>query len=274
MTNHISQKERIQQIFFQYAYQKAEEIKKQKGLFVYYTSAETATSIIEKRQIWMRNTMTMNDYREVEHGFDCLNKAYKGEPGIKFNAVLNSCFHGLAEEVSSLFNSWLPTIRFDSYITCLSEHLPSENMHGRLSMWRAYGNQTGVALVLNGDVIFSESDVLKAYTSPVLYINQEGFSEAFMNIAERMKEETEFIVSLGRELVKNVVFNMFRFAVLCTKHPGFHEEREWRVVDKCQDIVNPGLRVKSVMTSFTQTRYFQVSGGIRYSKASTNSWPR
>jgi hypothetical protein len=23
---------------------------------------------------------------------------------------------------------------------------------------------------------------------------------------------------------------MFRFAVLCTKHPGFHEELEWRVI--------------------------------------------
>ena len=46
------------------------------------------------------------------------------------------------------------------------------------------------------------------------------------------------------------------------------------LLDKCQDIVNPGLRVKSVMTSFTQTRYSQVSGGIRYSKASTNSSPR
>lgn len=230
MTNPITPKERIMQIFFPYSYRKSEEIKQQKGRFVYYTSAETAASVIERRQVWMRNTMIMNDYREVEHGFDCLNAAYKGKPGTKFNAVLDSCFPGLAEEVNKLFNSWLPTIRHDSYITCLSEHLPSEDMHGRLSMWRAYGSQTGVALVLNSAVFFSDTDVLKAYSSPVAYVNQNEFSDVFFTIADQMKEATEFVVSLGREPVKNMVFNMFRFAVLCTKHPGFHEEREWRVV--------------------------------------------
>lgn len=32
------------------------------------------------------------------------------------------------------------------------------------------------------------------------------------------------------EVLKNEIFNVFRFAVLCTKHPGFVEEREWRVI--------------------------------------------
>ena len=36
--------------------------------------------------------------------------------------------------------------------------------------------------------------------------------------------------SLGRETVSASAFNMLRFAVLCTKHPGFLEEREWRII--------------------------------------------
>ena len=45
-----------------------------------------------------------------------------------------------------------------------------------------------------------------------------------------MESEVEYIKNLGQETVKQIVFTMLRFAVLCTKHPGFHEEREWRVV--------------------------------------------
>ncbi len=50
------------------------------------------------------------------------------------------------------------------------------------------------------------------------------------SITPNMEREVDYIKHLGREAVKQIVFNMFRFAVLCTKHPGFHEEREWRVV--------------------------------------------
>jgi hypothetical protein len=68
---------------------------------VYYTTADTATSILRNRQIWMRSTTTMNDYMEVEHGFECLDAAYKAEAGNIFNEALKTCFPGLAEEVMS-----------------------------------------------------------------------------------------------------------------------------------------------------------------------------
>jgi hypothetical protein len=174
--------------------------------------------------------MAMNDYMEVEHGFECLNAAYKAEPGNSFNAALDACFAGLAEDVKNYFNAWLPGIRRDTYITCVSEHSSAEDQHGRLSMWRAYGGQAGVALVLNGAVMFSQSDALGAYSNPVAYLNPDAFAAEFVKIAKNMESEVEYIRSLGREAVKNIAFNMLRFAVLCTKHPGFHEEREWRVV--------------------------------------------
>jgi len=36
--------------------------------------------------------------------------------------------------------------------------------------------------------------------------------------------------SLPSEILIANIFTMFRFAVLCTKHPGFGEEKEWRAV--------------------------------------------
>ena len=222
--------DRITHIFHPYAESKTREVLAAGCRFVYYTTAETATCILKNKQIWLRNTAAMNDYLEVEHGFDCLNASYRAAPGISFNAALNSCFPGLADEVKAFFNGWLPSIRQDTYITSVSEHLPEEDLHGRLSMWRAYGGQTGVALVLNGAVMFSKSNALNVFSSPVSYLNPDAFAAQFETIAKKMQSEVDFLKSLGQETLKQIVFNMLRFSILCTKHPGFHEEREWRVV--------------------------------------------
>lgn len=220
--------DRITQIFFPYLERKTREAQSQGGRFAYYTNAETATRILTNKQIWLRSTTAMNDYLEVEHGFECLNASYKAAPGNIFNATLNTCFPGLADEVRDFFNGWLPSIRQDTFVSCVSEHLPEEDQHGRLSMWRAYGGQAGVAIVINGAVMFSKSNTLNVFSSPVDYLNPDAFAAQFEQIAKSMEIEVDFIKSLGKETVKQIVFIMLRFAVLCTKHPGFHEEREWR----------------------------------------------
>lgn len=220
----------IGRILFPYMAQRTRDVIAAGGRFVYYTTADTAASILRNRQVWMRSTTAMNDYMEVEHGFECLNAAYKAEPGQIFNRALDTCFPGLAAELLDFFNAWLPGIRQETYMLCVSEHLSEEDQHGRLSMWRAYGGQAGVALVLNGSVMFRESDALGAYSSPVAYLTPGAFAADFARIAEAIAAEADYIRTLDRETVKTHAFNMLRFAVLCTKHPGFHEEREWRVV--------------------------------------------
>jgi hypothetical protein len=78
--------------------------------------------------------------------------------------------------------------------------------------------------------MFGESDALGAYSSPVAYLSPDAFAADFVRIAESIAAEADYIRTLGRDTIKTYAFNMLRFAVLCTKHPGFHEEREWRVV--------------------------------------------
>ncbi len=155
--------DQITQIFFPYIAKKIQEVPPSDRRFAYYTTADTAMKILRSKQIWLRNTAVMNDYSEVEYGFNCFESAYQEEPGINFKAALESCIPGLAEEVTKeLFNDWQPIIRGNTYVTCLSEHLSEEDKYGRLSMWRAYGCGTGVALVINGAVMFGNTQVLKA----------------------------------------------------------------------------------------------------------------
>lgn len=221
---------RIKNIFFPYANQRFEKIKKGSGRFVHYTSAEAAASIIKSKEMWMRNSTTMSDFMEVEHGFECINEAYKSESGKKFKTALETILPGAAKEIENRFNGWLPGIRRDTYLTCISEHKDNEDAHGRLSMWRAYGRSLGVALVLNPEVFASESNALNVFSSPVEYLGKEGYFTFFADLANSMEANSDLIKNLGKDQVVSIMFQVLRFGVVCTKHPGFAEELEWRLI--------------------------------------------
>jgi hypothetical protein len=218
------------EIFFPNAAKKIARVRSEHLRFVHYTSAAVALELLRKKEAWMRNVTTMNDYMEVRHGMNCLVAAYTGKPGQELKKALESIFPGLHSELERRFNWWLPYIENDTYITCLSEHLPVEDEHGRLSMWRAYGGTTGVALVFNSAALLSDTNALNAWSSPVAYLDEKGFAEEFMSVVDRMVAAKEFIRTQNQDEVLNRIFQMFRFAVVCTKHPGFAEELEWRVI--------------------------------------------
>jgi hypothetical protein len=171
----------------------------------------------------------MNDYREIEHGFDCLNKAYQKHK-TRMESLFDGMFPGFCGRLESMFNNWLPQFRLDTYITCISEHDDTEDRYGRLSMWRAYGGTAGVAIVVNGGPLLRPTDALKAYTSPVAYCNDNEVENEFVRLLGNIERNSEYIKSIGDEAARNQMFSALRHAILCTKHPGFHEEREWRVI--------------------------------------------
>ena len=221
---------RLMEVFFPHALKRQIAAESQGTRFVHYTSAEAAVNVLRTKEVWMRKTSCMDDFREVEHGLECLFEAYASDEGQRLKAALESVFNGICDEIETLFNGWVPYFRTDTYILCVSEHDDSEDPHGRLSMWRAYGESTGVALVMLNRPFLSPSNALKAYTSPVAYLTNQQLEEEIGKIASAVESNSDFLRATGRTAVVNSVFSAFRFAVLCTKHPGFHEEREWRVV--------------------------------------------
>ena len=200
------------------------------GRFVYYTTASTAMLALRSRKLWMRNTQVMNDFTEVEHGMHCIREAFKSSAGASFDEAVNSYFPGLAQEIRDGFFAWSPGILRDTYVTCISEHSRDEDEHGRLSMWRAYGGDAGVALVIKGDVLFRPSDALAAYSSPVAYLDGRGIREQLEQVAGNIKTNVALMSQFDREGMKGAMFHMLRFAAVCTKHPAFLEEREWRII--------------------------------------------
>jgi len=180
----------------------------------------------------MRNAQIMNDYSEMEHGMACLTEAYsRSDGGRRLKALFDEAHNGLSERIEAEFNRWFPEFRDRTFLTSLSEHDgDEEDRLGRLSMWRAYSNGSGVALVLNNSPFIANTDRLKAYSSPVAYLNVKAFVAEFSEWVDRLDEHRRVLSLLAPDELIELFVNIFRFSVLCTKHEGFAEEREWRVI--------------------------------------------
>lgn len=235
------------QLFHPFAFNKMASAVTSNARFVHYTSADTAMKIIQNEEVWMRKSTCINDFNEIEHGFHCLQLAYT-EHKDRFVSVVDSLFPGLCKKIEDHFNGWLPSFRNSTYIACISEHDDSEDMNGRLSMWRAYGSPRGVALVLKSGPFLRPSDALQAYTSPVAYLSEKQFSDEFSSLIEGLEKGKSILSAMSEDELLGSLFEVFRMATLCTKHPGFAEEREWRII--YSPSMSESLRIKADLFTF------------------------
>ena len=83
----------------------------------------------------------------------------------------------------SPFDRWWSNIRFNTYITSISEHDDMEDSHGRLSMWRAFGGMTArVALVLKIPWSSGATEALNLVFSPVAYLREQEAQSAMADV--------------------------------------------------------------------------------------------
>src|SRR5258708_1390728 len=142
--------------------------------YVHYTTADAALKIIGTKRLWMRNTTCMDDYREVEHGFDIFKKYFNKDRTALFARALDVSVPGVAMEAIDRFNALWETVRFNTYITSISEHADKEDLHGRLSMWRAFGTTAPrVALVFRVPWYATAALALNILFSPVSYLDED-----------------------------------------------------------------------------------------------------
>jgi hypothetical protein len=201
------------------------------GRLVHYTTAEEALNIIRTKRFWMRNTNCMSDYSEMQHGFDIFNSFFSDQSKKNsFSEALNDCMPGVASEAFTAFNDSWSDIRLNSYIACLSEHKDSEDRNGRLSMWRAFGGTTTrVGIVLS--VPYTPSTLtLGLMVSPVAYLSEPAAHKVLEEVIGNVRANRDYLRMIGRDALVRLVFMMFLSGVVCLKHEGFHEEKEWRAI--------------------------------------------
>jgi len=172
----------------------------------------------------------MNDFMEIEHGADCLKAAWDSPAGLVFKDWLAKLFDGFLDRVVSEYNNGQEHLKNDTYLTSVSVHEDgAEDVYGRLSMWRAYGAPTGVALVVNPTAFMGQTEALGAYSAPVIYQNHQEFMAWYAEWTSSLMAQEALLKVLGPDDVFGYLINALRRILLCTKHPGFHEEQEWRI---------------------------------------------
>jgi hypothetical protein len=208
--------------------------------FVHYTTTEAALSVIANGEIWLRNSGVMNDYSEIAHGEACLRHSFfeNQEVAARSRCILDTIQEGLHDWAAKRLVESAPMRRAFTYLLSISEHGPvyvgpgvvdEESDYGRLSMWRAYGAKGGVALIFDRKPIIEPVPGLNAFSSPVFYGTPDKFAaeyDATLSLIERRMDEFK---KFDPKVVAAELDRFIHFACLGTKHPGFAEEREWRV---------------------------------------------
>lgn len=210
--------------------------------FVHYTTDEAAFSIAQGESVWLRNATCMNDISEVRFGIERLVRFFRSSDAEPFWRMLDNLQHGFADQMRKLYDSWVDDFKGHTYLISLSEHDSKEDKTGRLSMWRAYSSNNGVALVMNPQAFHNSSEALGTYSFPVSYYTDSEAIEHFRAVVSNIVQSEAVLKSVPIDDVKGRIFSMLEYYSICVKHPGFSEEKEWRVVHRPNQ--NPNSRVK------------------------------
>ena len=235
-TPELTQRAAVEQLFAILSPNLVEEARKLtagESQLVHYTTAENAMRIIRSKKFWLRNVRCMNDYSEVQHGVNLLLSVFSGpdNPQItRLYAALDQVADGAAKRGVDKFNEWLPKLADITFIGCLSQADVDDKI-GRLSMWRAYSSpNSGVALVLDSAPFTAETDLLHAYSLPVAYLDDEQFKDGIDRCLSAVEGLAPSLGGVSPETIENTIFWWLLCLSVGCKHPGFHEEREWRVI--------------------------------------------
>jgi Protein of unknown function (DUF2971) len=206
---------------------------------VHYTSASNAMRILRNARVTLRNASLMNDFSEIDHGEKCVLQAWHSDLGRgkstpysgKLAKILNSISPTILPAIEHEYDRNLAARKSDTFILSLAEHDDKrEGRLGRLSMWRAYGGRTNVAIVVDPTYLYGEA-AGGAYSAPVIYSAVDSFTAQFFKpLVESIEENYAEISKLDRDYIVECLAFTLSSMSMTTKHPGFSEEQEWRII--------------------------------------------
>jgi len=200
-------------------------------LLAHYTSVEVLEKIVEQNELWFSNPLYMNDWEELQYGMNIGAAAFRNSDTLR-QAMHSEVHHEvLLHHFDRLYEQFSREHAIDTYVLCFSRHDPSD-FDGRLSMWRGYGAKgSGVAIVFDTAKLSALEDSPLILGS-VRYASKE---QRIGWVEEKLRGVAALVGSLSQtdsDLYHMAHFWIERLKVfsLFTKHDGFEEEKEWRVV--------------------------------------------
>lgn len=209
----------------------AEIVQRDKPLLAHYTSLEALEHILKHHELWFSNPLFMNDWEEMRfgigEGISLLQRTNFVRDALKSDRRAQI----FAESFTRLYEELDKVSSLDVYVFCLSEH-PRDNDDGLLSMWRGYGGHgRGAALVFDTSKM-SFVDGAPMYLCKVEYGSKQqriATLEGLLLDWTKIVQDADIPDNLVPIAAHNAL-SIFKFYALTSKHHGFKEENEWRVI--------------------------------------------
>lgn len=203
----------------------------QRPLLAHYTSLAVAESILKNNEIWLSNPLFMNDYEELAFGIQMGSRLIQNSKELKLAFNDDALHFEFISNFIGYYKKFDNEEALDVFIACFSKHEPNDD-DGILSMWRGYGHDgKGVAFVFDTAQL-SAPPASPLTLAPVHYASTEVRIEY---LTERIRYFSEIISQINWEreyvhLAAYTIFERIMLYSLFTKHKGFSEENEWRIV--------------------------------------------
>lgn len=209
----------------------SESFEAKKPFLAHYTSISTLECILKNNEVWFSNPLFMNDLEELRFGILEGAAAFRRHSGIKEACKTPAQYAYLLEQFEEKFNLFDSKHALDTYVFCLTEHNLA-NTDGVLSMWRGYGsNGNGAAIV------FNPSQFVHTENSPLIIdkVNYLSGPQRLQWIDVKLSQFAQLLrsIDIPNEMLYLPVHSLFerlKMFALFTKHHGFLEEQEWRIV--------------------------------------------
>ena len=200
-------------------------------LLAHYTSVEVLEKILKTDEVWLSNPLYMNDIEELEYGMNTGAEALRASAHIVDATRTPEVHRKLVAHFDRLFTEFDAKHALDTFVLCLSEHEPDDN-DGLLSMWRGYGARgSGVAIVFDTAKLgaIEHSPLILGNVHYASHLEREVWIETKLEqmagVLRAHPTTDDNLLAVARAWIERLkVFSLF------TKHDGFSEEREWRVV--------------------------------------------
>jgi hypothetical protein len=204
-------------------------------LLAHYTSLEVLEKIVQHNELWFSHPFFMNDIQEMRFGIAEGCKVFdKFSRHQEFIALCGTEVR--AAKLASYFFGCLSAFelknKFDVYVLCFSDHDDVAAADGLLSMWRGYGaNGNGAALIFKIDHL-KPSEHSPLLLGKVVYATDaervKWFEEMFRKGLKILQSES--ISDDKLHIAAMVMFDSMKLFALLSKHQGFQEEKEWRII--------------------------------------------
>jgi hypothetical protein len=200
-------------------------------LIAHYCSVNTLEAIVRNEEMWFSNPLYMNDFEELTFGIWRSREKFRESELIRSALGTPERYEAFRQHLEGIYAQFENGLAFDIYIACFSEHDPADN-DGLLSMWRGYGaNGGGVALIFNTAAL-TEVPASPLRVAKITYGTVEerlGWMDQILNKFALLIASTS-IPDDGLFLCAAHLFERLLALSIFTKHSGFKEEKEWRVV--------------------------------------------